>query len=413
VVRAGSPLAIATGLANVLGYAVNLVLSRALSPGEFGTVGALFAIVLVAAVPSVAVQTVVARRTAAGVAAGMSRSALALRVGGTQVAVLAAAAPLLDSYLHVRSPGALVAAVATVLPYTVFSAALGAVQGAQRFTAYGGLFLLVNGLRLLAAAGCSALDGGVATAAALNAVAVALASVVAAHVARSVVGDRNRPTPTDASSRSTARPVTALREVAVASVGIGGILVLGNVDVLLANHYLPGRSAGLYAAGSVLAKAAYWAPQFLLVLALPRMAADRRGHRAALVVGALLLVVGATGTLLTAVAGRHLTRLLFGSVYGDLAGYAWAFVAAGSLLGLAHLVLLNDLARARAATVVVLSAAVVAEVGIVTAWAHGSPAEIVSVTLGVTALTTLTGALVALAVRGAGRRATPAADTPG
>src|SRR5919202_3524449 len=62
--RAGMVLAPVIMLANVCNYAYNLVMARQLGPAAYGALGALLALVLIGSVPGVALQLVVARRTA-------------------------------------------------------------------------------------------------------------------------------------------------------------------------------------------------------------------------------------------------------------------------------------------------------------------------------------------------------------
>ena len=97
------------------------------------------------------------------------------------------------------------------------------------------------------------------------------------------------------------------REMAAATSGILGVFVLANVDVLLARHHLGAAASGLYAAGAVVAKIAYWAPQFVVLIVFPRMVTSRdRGRllaRSAACVaafGALLVVAAAAAPHLAA-----------------------------------------------------------------------------------------------------------------
>ncbi len=51
------------------------------------------------------------------------------------------------------------------------------------------------------------------------------------------------------------------------------LTVLANLDLLLARVVLDDVASGRYAVGSVVAKVAYWAPQAVVVVAYPRLAA--------------------------------------------------------------------------------------------------------------------------------------------
>ena len=73
-------------------------------------------------------------------------------------------------------------------------------------------------------------------------------------------------------------PTPWWREVGTATSGLLGLFLLANVDVLLARHYLDQAAAGRYALGAVVAKIAFWAPQFVVTVIFPRLvgAADPR-----------------------------------------------------------------------------------------------------------------------------------------
>ena len=64
------------------------------------------------------------------------------------------------------------------------------------------------------------------------------------------------------------------RELLGAGAVTAGVLVLTNVDLLMARALLEPAAAGAYAVGSLFAKAAFWAPNFIAVLVFPRLARD-------------------------------------------------------------------------------------------------------------------------------------------
>src|SRR4029450_9466752 len=61
------------------------------------------------------------------------------------------------------------------------------------------------------------------------------------------------------------------REVAGATTAILRLFVLAHPDVPLARHHLDADASGLYAAGAVVAKVAYWAPQVVMLIVFPRL----------------------------------------------------------------------------------------------------------------------------------------------
>jgi len=147
-----------------------------------------------------------------------------------------------------------------------------------------------------------------------------------------------------------------------AAAALLGFVVLLNLDVLLARHHLPGAQAGEYAVAAVFAKVAFWLPQGVGVVLLPRLADAASRARA---VGRAVAFVAALGAVLTLVAlllgGRALT-LIGGSAYGaGLGGGVWLFAVLGTLLAAAQLLLYSGIAAADRLSAVAVWTAVAVE----------------------------------------------------
>ena len=84
LVRSGVLLTVAVGLANVLNAVFQFSLARILEPDEYALVAALFAVVIVAAIPPLAFQATAAREVSAG-----SREATSTVPGSSSTAWLA------------------------------------------------------------------------------------------------------------------------------------------------------------------------------------------------------------------------------------------------------------------------------------------------------------------------------------
>jgi O-antigen/teichoic acid export membrane protein len=383
-------LAPAMVAANALNYAFNLVMSRLLGPADYGALGALLALVLVGTVPGVAFQAVVARHTAlAGEAVGRLWSwvLVAAAVAGGALGLLAvAASPALAAFLHLASLGPCLWLAAALLPLPLLSATQGMLQGREWFGALAAVLLTAAGVRLAAGAGLVRAMPEVEGAMAATAVGSAVAVLVAVPRLRAR-GRWERP----------GRQPGLGGEVAAATTGVLGLLLLANVDVLLARHFLPAEESGLYAAGAVLTKIAFWAPQFVVTLVFPRLvvAADRRRllGRSALVVAA----VGAPLVAGAALAPQLAARLSFGDAYLDVGPTLPLFAALGTGLALVQLVLFTGMATADRGMYRLLLAAVAAEALLVAGFLHDSVAQIVGASLAVVAALLATG--FALAVR--------------
>ncbi|MFL6139079.1 MAG: polysaccharide biosynthesis protein, partial [Frankiaceae bacterium] len=176
-------------------------------------------------------------------------------------------------------------------------------------------------------------------------------------------------------------PAGVAGELGHAAAALLALLALSNVDVLLARHYLTARDAGLYAVGSVLAKGAFWAPQFIIVLLFPALAAGRRAPGVLRRGLSLVVGLGAVVTLGAAVLGRPVVRTLFGARYTGIAGIAWLFAALGATLAIAQLLLYSSLAVESRLAGLLVWLALAAEVVAIATIRHGSAAAIVSVAL--------------------------------
>jgi O-antigen/teichoic acid export membrane protein len=368
-------------------------MSRLLGPADYGALGALLALVLVGTVPGVALQAVVARHTTlAGEAVGRlwSRVLAAVVAAGGALGLLAvAASPALRAFLHLPSLGPCLWLAAALLPLPLLSAVQGMLQGREWFGALAAVLLAAAAGRLAVGVGLVRAGLGVSGALAATAVGSALAVLVAVPRLRAQGGWGWRRRPPG--------PGAALGgEVGAAAAGVLGLLLLANVDVLLARHFLPAEASGLYAAGAVLTKIAFWAPQFVVTLVFPRLvvAADRRrllGRSAAVVTG-----VGAPLVVAAALAPQLAARLSFGEAYLGVGPTLPLFAALGTGLALAQLVLFCGMATADRGMAKLLLAAVAAEAVLVGLFLHGSVAEIVGAALAVVAALLATGFALAL-----------------
>lgn len=367
---AGAALvAVGMAVANLLGYVLNLVASRQLGPAAYGALGALLGVVLVGNVPALALQTVVARRTAVARGASVASASLAygLRVALAVLAAGVAVAAPLASWLHLGSVAAPLWVAATLFPLTLLGVQQGVLQGGERFSRLALLFVVAAAARVGGGLLALAAGGGVTAVVAGSAVGTWLAAVVGLALVhrRSPLGGAPLP--------------EISRELLTAGQALLALFVLTNVDLLLARHYLPAAEAGLYAVGAVIAKGAFWLPQFVAVVAFPRLSDPQR--HGAVVPRAVVAVVsiGAVVVAVTAVFGRLVVRVAAGSSYDALAGEAWLFAAIGSGYALCQLLLFSQLAGRRTRLGTLLWGVVAVEALLITSVAHGSVAQVAAV----------------------------------
>ncbi|NUP53835.1 MAG: hypothetical protein HOW97_41915 [Catenulispora sp.] len=195
-----------------------------------------------------------------------------------------------------------------------------------------------------------------------------------------------------------------LAEVLRAAGGLGGILLLTVLDTLLASRYLVGEDLGRYNTGGLIARAAFFAPSFVAMLAYPRLARAEERRRALTVSLVLTGGIGVVGVGLAAVGGNPLIGVAFGSEYAsgggfDLGGHGWLFAAVGALLALVNLALLDGVARRSHAVSVVVLGGIAVEAGIIVGFAHSSPAEIVTAAAASALVTASASVAVCLSAR--------------
>lgn len=372
VVGGGVAAAVGSTVANLLAYVLSLAGARLLAPSEYGLLVALLAVAIVAAVPALALQAVVAVRMVRAPAGTGSRVAaeslgLGLAVGAVLVAVGLAAAPVLERFLRLQGPGAAVWLAVSIGPVAVIGVLQGITQGRHDFRRLAAILVAWSGGRL-----AGGLVGLVVTRDATGALAgVALGTAAAAVLSWTLAG---RPRP--------ARGAWPARELVVASQALAGLYLLTNLDPVLARHYLPAAEAGLYGAGAVLAKAAFFLPQCVVLVVFPRLASAPRPGRTLWVALAALGGLGLLLTGFTRLAGGLAVTLVGGAAYRDLAAHAWLFVAVGSTFVIVQLLLYAQLTAARQRVTLAVWAVVAVEAAVVATVAHDSLTAVVTAALG-------------------------------
>jgi O-antigen/teichoic acid export membrane protein len=400
--RAGLVVAPAMALANGLNYAFNLVMLRLLDPAAYGALGALLALILIGTVPGLAVQAVVARHTAlragdpAAVGELWSRTLaaaawLSLGLG----LAMAAAAPLLAAFLHLGSLSPALWLAANVLPLPLVSALQGMLQGVQRFGALAATLLLNAVGRLAVGVALVAAGGGVDSALAASVAGSALAMLPPLLLLRPVLAAAPGSRPRRRRRWRDLAGGAMGREVGAAALAFLGLLLLTNVDLLLARHYLAPHASGLYAAGAVVAKIAYWAPQFVATIVFPRLA-TAAAERRRLLARAAAVVAALGGALLVAVAAAPglAVALPFGDGYQGVGPDLPLFAALGTALALAQLLLFSGIAAGDRGVHLLLGATVAVEVALIALGPHDSVAAIAGAALGCVAALLAAGCLL-------------------
>jgi O-antigen/teichoic acid export membrane protein len=387
-------LAVGMGVANAGNYAFNVVMAFLLGPEAYGALAALLALVLVGSVPGLALQAVVARRTTlAGsgraVGAGPGAGWLVGRAGLGLVLLTVLIGPGLVLFLHLDSAVPVLWLALALAPTPLLFAVQGLLQGRERFGALAAVMVAGAAVKLAAGLALVAFGFGVSGAMAGVAAGGLLAALAGLRLAAPGRPGAARPGSVD----NPAHPSSGWwREVGTATTGLLGLFLLANVDVLLARHYLDRAAAGRYALGAVVAKIAFWAPQFVVTVVFPRLvgAADPRR----LVGGSALLIAGFGGLLagVLALADRvGLVVPVLGGGYAGLGPLLPLFAALGTALALVQLLLFEGIATRDRRMGRAVAVALVAEVALVAGPLHASVGQIAGTALGVAVALAATG----------------------
>lgn len=320
-VRAGAQLGVAIGGGIVATYLFYLVAGRLLGPADYGTLGALLALMTLAALPFQSLQMALSRDVSWLRAHHEAERALAisrafLRVGcvasvALVVFVVAISIPLAD-VLQLGSAEPMAFVAATLATVVVAPVLLGDLQGRQEFarlsaaTASPVVFrfllfaaLAVGGLRLYGALAAIAIGGIVG---------LLVPIWWRRELFKGIVRERT-PVPV--------RPfLLGLLPVAV---GLLAVSALTNTDLLIVKARLTSEDAGIYGATAAFGRVAFFLPMAIVGVLFPRVAARHaRGQSTEDILGrAIVVTVGFCVALFLVYAalGGPLVRLTFGSEF--------------------------------------------------------------------------------------------------
>lgn len=356
---------------NALAYVFTVVAARLLAPEAYGELAALLGVMFIGVVPATGLQTAAAltlgRSTPEERPLLVRRLHAASWAGAVGVGILGllAVGPLV-ALLHLSGPTTGLWLVAVLVPHTLIGGYDGLLQGTRR---YGRLAVVICTLGVLKSGGGIAglVIGGTPESALIG---MALGCAISAAVSWLFTG---RP--------GFARGVRShMLSAARASSALLGLVLLVNFDLLLARHYLSPELAGEYAVASIFAKVAFWLPQGVSVVLLPRLAHQRARRRMLPAAVALVGSVGVVLTVATAVLGARALPLVGGAEYGAALGSAtWVFAMLGSLFALAQLLLYSGIAAADRVAAVAVWCAVALEIVAVEVLAAGAGLTVLTI----------------------------------
>ena len=395
--RNGIGFAAAVTVVNFGSFLFHLMLARTFDPALLGQVAALLSLMVLFQVPANAVEVLVAR----GVATSHSGSAearvpalgallalAALASLGVGLVVLALA-PALQQFLHLPTLATAMLVAAYALPVAIGAVPKGLLFGEGRYLALGAALVSGSGAQLVI--GTVLVHGG-------RGAEGAIAAMVAGEVLTAAVLVTALRGKWAASDTETA-PLGITQAVAPAA-AYAAFWLLSVVDVLLIQHLRPGTDAGAYAAATIAAQIALFAPGAVAARAFTRFLRSKAGHPRSRIVllratGAVVAVSAAIAIVVFLIAAQWIS-LLYAGAFPAAAGIVGRLAISGGCVSLVSLLLQYQLAEGRRLAPLPCAFGLVAIVTGIDAQ-HRTIADVADWTLVSTAGTALVMLVVALA----------------
>jgi O-antigen/teichoic acid export membrane protein len=373
---------IGLGVGQVMAYLLSLIAARSLGPEGYGVFGSMLALLMVGGVLALGIQAAGAKRIVLAadgvrlrVGSGIVRWSLtaALGIGVATVVV----SPALSWLLHLGGPWLIILVAINLAPLTIWGSLLGVAQGREAFARLAAIYAVV---------GIGRAVGGIAIVVLTQSLIWTLVGMaVGTWVAVAACWILTKPLVDWPGEKLANFRI----DVFHATHALLALFVLTNLDVLLARHFLTAEQAGLYAAGAVVTKVAFWLPQFVATIAYPRLTDHRRA--ATLTKGALAVVlIGIASVAFVALFPGFVVTFIGGAAYEDLVSEIWIFAAIGATFALAQFLLYSQIAASKRAAIVVLWIATAALVVLVIAF-HASVLQIALIVLSVALSLSLVG----------------------
>ena len=383
-------------VAGVGGFIYHAIAGRTLGPSLYGDVASLIALYAVFTAPSLIMVVVLARYAASLLAGGADSSIRYLIVRSTQVTIIPTVVIVVAGFvlavptaqfLHLHSPLPVIWLGFGVAALWQTGIPRGILQGIQNFTG------LAANLSLEMVIRCTAL--GVLLAAGLG-VTGATISVMAGTAFAYLLGMYTlRHQLEAAGKRAPLRSMVGFSLTATA--GTLGIMLLYNLDVILAKHYLGPHDGGIYGSLNKIGTILYFLTLSVSQVLYPRVveALARNNHPGRLVAvsAGIVGLLGAGALLVFGVLPGLVVRLLFGAAFTDAQHYIFLVGVIGLSLSLNNLLVQFFMAAHDRWFIPILWSAVVM-LGLAISFYHGGVGDVVTDALG-----TMLALLAALTVR--------------
>mgnify|MGYP003441646584 FL=1 len=345
-VRGAAMVAIGLGVGQVFAYLLSLAAARMLGPDNYGIFGSMLALLMVGSVLTLGIQAAGARRivltptadrshVGLGVVRSAAWAALAVTVGTIAIS------PAISWLLHLDGVLAVIVVALNLAPLTWSGSLLGVTQGRERNARLAAVYAIVGVGRAI---------GGIAVVVTTKSIVLTLlAMAVGAAIAVAISWLITKPLVS-----APAMKLSHFRgDVVHATHALFALFVLTNLDVLLARHFLPPAQAGMYAAGAVVTKVAFWLPQFVATVAYPRLADHRRSQTLAKAAAAVA-GIGLLSIAFVALVPGLVVALIGGAAYDELTSEVWIFAAIGAAYAIAQFLLYSQIAASKRAAIAVV-----------------------------------------------------------
>ena len=322
------------------GFVYHAIAGRILGPALYGEVASLVALYTVGGVVNLILILVLARYTATLEARGdtsgeryvILRTLQVLAIPALVFLVLAAVLSIpAAAFLNLRSPVPLLWLGAAIAVFWFTAVPRGVLQGTQRFTALSanlslelivrtGLVFVLLKIGLAVVGAMIALLGGVLFAFGIGM--YGLRDVLRVHGSRV--------------------PLRSMASFALtASAGTLGVILLFNLDVVLAKHYLPEHDAGIYGGLNKIGTIVYYLTLSVSQVLFPRVveAVHRNAHpgRILLMSAGIMAALGACALLVFGAVPGLVVNVLFTSTFHDAAPYVFRIGVIGLGISLVNL----------------------------------------------------------------------------
>jgi O-antigen/teichoic acid export membrane protein len=338
-------------ISQVIAMLQMLVVARILGPEQYGVFGAMAVVLLIGSTVPAATQVTIARHVASGRSLQQIGASSVLAAGLATFALAALVSPLLSRILNLDDVAGLLLVAVTFVPLAITGAQLGLLQGFEKHSRLGALYVLSTLTRVVGAVAGAAL-GQTADAAMLG---LAAGASIGALVGHFLLVER-------LAWRSEEGTRRYLVETGHAAHALIALYALTNLDVLIARAQLSAFDAGLYAAGALVARAVFFFPQAILVAAFPRIVAGARNAQRQAV--AAVTVLGLLATAFVALFPNLVISIMAGEQYLEVAEEAWLFALAGAGFGVVQVLLFARIAHHDRRATILLWTAVAALAGL-------------------------------------------------